>query len=114
MQNGRRDDLLLRQQARADLDLPADTERINALIACALRRAYPDRLPVVISRPSVEKFDRLPCGADSDGIEVAVLVQVGRPVNLKTRRQLDIGVFPATAEKQVLIPGEDVRSAVII
>src|ERR1700678_3433085 len=56
MQDGRIDDLLLRQKPRANPDLAADSERIDALIAGAGGGWAAPRLPVIVLASVIEKF----------------------------------------------------------
>ena len=67
--------LLLREQPRADLDLPANPEGIDPLIARGRLRARTHHLPVVTPGAPPEQTDRLTVG-DADHVELAVAVEI--------------------------------------
>ncbi len=70
------DRLFLNQQARANLDLSADTERIDALIAHSLLRVRPNHLPVIILRTMIHALHRLASRIKTEQIEASVAAQV--------------------------------------
>ena len=71
-------ELLLHVQAGPQLDLAADAERVDALIAGRRRRARPQHLPVIRlrARGSTAR-PRLPVAASADELEPAVAVEIG-------------------------------------
>ena len=95
---GRVDRLLLHVQARAHLDLAADAERVDALIAGRGRRLRPHApasgsasCRVLVAR------DGVAVGVEADQLEPAVAVEVGGGADVRGRRR--------AGERRELPPG---------
>ena len=73
--DGRRNHLLLGVKARAHLDLAADAERVDALIAGRRHRARPQCLPAILLLP-FHPDDARALIAAADQLEAAVAVEI--------------------------------------
>ena len=74
-------------EAGAHLDLAADAEGVDALVAGGGRRARPQRLPVVGLRPAALRARRAPVLGHAQELEAAVAVEVGRGARAEGQRR---------------------------
>jgi hypothetical protein len=100
----RRDHLLLRVESRAQLDLPADPERVDPLIPGHRRRARAQGLPV-ISLGARDARDGWLTIRQADRFKSPIAVQIGQAAHVELKRGIDRDVFALGC------PQQDARAA---
>ena len=71
------DGLLLNQQARANFDFAADTERIDALVSHGLLGMRPDHLPVIVLGTVIYGLYRLSQRVETEQVKASAGIQIG-------------------------------------
>jgi hypothetical protein len=80
------DDLFLQVQSGAKLDLAADAERVDALIAGRRGCSRTEDLPPIRFRTSTGRATGLPALSKADELESPVAVEIGNGLHAKTYR----------------------------
>ena len=78
------DELLLQVQAGPHLELAADPERVDALIAGRRRCVCPDRLPVVLACACARCRGRVAVALQANQLESSIRVQISGSTHVET------------------------------